>query len=30
MEKTGIKEMVIEEIQSIAKKNNVKKVILFG
>lgn len=30
MEETGIKEMVIEEIQNIAKKNNVKKVVLFG
>ena len=30
MEGTGIKEIVIEEIQNIAKKNNVKKVVLFG
>lgn len=30
MEGTGIKEIVIEEIQNIAKKNNIKKVILFG
>lgn len=30
MEETGIKKTVIEEICSIARKNNVKKVILFG
>lgn len=30
MEGTGIKEIVIEEIRDIAKRNNVKKVILFG
>lgn len=30
MERTGIKEVVLEEIKSLAKKHGVKKVILFG
>lgn len=30
MEQTGIKETVIEEICSLARKHHVKKVILFG
>lgn len=30
MEGTGIKEIVIEKIYSIARKNNIKKAILFG
>lgn len=30
MEKTGIKQIVIEEIRDLARKYQVKKVILFG
>lgn len=30
MERTGIRENVIEEIRGLAKKYNVKKVLLFG